>query len=147
MKLDYLDWNRILATHFFCKSGLTVYLNANEELIKSLGRAHSAGVADLVEASKIGPPWVTQSDGFCQKAIDCMRDWRERKLELPPYIGYLVVFVLAEATKKEFGPLAYYKPLRKLLAESAESSAAYPSFSETKELWLDLERWSKTDRA
>lgn len=145
--MDYLSWNDILTEHFLGKerSGAPLYLYANEDLVNRLGEPHASEVADLVRAAKLGPPWVTQDAGFCQKAFEAMDGWRNRELRFPPYIAYLVVFVLAASLKTEFSAIAYYKPLRKLLGEPTESNLAFPGFNRMQELWKDLEVWTSSD--
>src|SRR5436309_13784042 len=80
--LDYLGWNDALVDYFFRPemAGRPVYLYVTEELISDLGRGAGEGVADFASAVKVGPSWVTR-EGFCQRAIQALDDWRVRSEE------------------------------------------------------------------
>lgn len=143
--MSYLDWNNKLAKHFFNEemAGKEVLLYANRELIKTVGEGQG-DVTNFIESIKIGPSWTTRS-GICQKALQAYEGWRGRGLEYPPYIAFLVLFVLAEATEGDFAPQAYYPRLRNLLGDNSDSGML-PSFHRMWELWIDLEKWSKDDK-
>lgn len=145
--MDYLSWNDLIASCFFRPEmgGRTVHLYVTEELIADLGQSNGADFQDFIEAIKIGPPWVTRQ-GLCQKALQSMRNWRQRRLFYPPYIGYLALFVLAAGREGDFATHAYYPRLRTLIGEEP-STGQYPSFSQMRELWDDLEHWSNEDKS
>lgn len=146
MELKYLEWNDMLAEHFFSeeKAGKEVLLYVNEPLIKTLGAAHGAGVFEFVEAVKGGPPWAT-GQKICQRALQAFKGWRSKDLDYPPYIGYLALFVLAGGKEGEYAPHAYYPRLWDLLGESGETGAP-ASFERMVDLWDDLEKWSREDQ-
>lgn len=144
--MDYLAWNDLIAKNFFNEenAGREILLYVNEELLETLGSDQSAGKNDFISAIKIGPPWATRQ-GFCQKALQACTDWRAKRLEYPPYIGYLAFFVLAGGVDAGFAPHAYYPNLWTLLGESADKGTP-PSFDEMIALWEDLEKWSVEDK-
>jgi hypothetical protein len=138
--MEYLDWNNSLARHFFNEdmAGREVLLYANKETIRNFGDLN-----DFLEKIKVGPPGVTHQ-GLCQKALDTKRRWENRD-GYPPYVAYLVLFVLAEDTEGDFSPLAYYPRLWKLLGDP-DNRTRPASFDKMWELWADLEAWSKFDK-
>lgn len=144
--MDYLDWNDLLVKHFFNESmaGREVLLYVNDDVIDSVGAQHGAGVDDFIESVKKGPEWATRSR-FCQRALQAYDKWREKDLEYPPYVGYLVFFVLAAVTETDYAPHSYYPGLRKLLGESQDEGMPY-RFDTMIVLWDDLEKWSREDK-
>lgn len=144
--MDYLDWNDLLVKHYFDSSmaGREVLLYVNDEVIDRLGEPYGAGVDDFIEAVKKGPEWVTK-DRFCQRALQAYNKWGERGLEYPPYVSYLVFFVLAAVTETDYAPHSYYPRLRKRLGEPED--AGMPAFFDWMiDLWDDLEKWSREDK-
>ena len=101
--MTYLEWNDQLAEHFFppAKAGRKVHLFATQELIDKLGQASGESFSNFVEAVKTGPPWAHRS-GLCQRALEALTDWRSRSLKWPPYIAYLVLFVIAGGIEENF---------------------------------------------
>jgi hypothetical protein len=150
--MDYLAWNNLIARHFFGpeKAGRRIHLHVTRELINTLGGDRGMGVGELAQACKSGPPWAPRATkpGLCNQALACIRGWRGRDLEHPPYLAYLALFVAAASmeseSESEFAVNAYYPRLRKLLGESG--SGAYPDFDGMGWLWEDLERWSNVDK-
>ena len=124
-------------------AGRAVFLYVDERLIESIGGPGS--LPAFVQATLEGPPWVKQGAGLCQKALQAQADWRGRDLALPPYLGYLALFVLAVGVVGDFATHAYYKRLWKLLGHEDEDGAP-PSFHRMLSLWDDLEVWSNRDR-
>src|SRR5689334_17273591 len=116
--MQYLQWNTLLTEHFFSpdRAGRKVYLFATHDLIDQLGRSQSSDFADFISALKTGPDWA-RAAGLCQKALQTMKDWRNRALPYPPYVAYLVLFVIAAGHEGDFAPNAYYPRLRSLLGE------------------------------
>lgn len=143
--MDYLDWNEIIAQHFFSpdKAGQRVLLYVTRELISNLGNPE--GVDSFIRAAKLGSSWGTKQ-GICANATASARDWRSRDLEYPPYLGYLALFVAAANLEGDFAPHAYYPRLRALLDE-APSIGQYRGFDSMCALWNDLEVWSNVDKA
>ena len=143
--MDYQEWNDLIAKHFFdeSKAGREVLLYVNEQLINELGASKGVGLQDFIEAVKKGPSWATHS-GFCQRALQALKNWRMRDLEYPTYVAYLALFVLAAGTEGDFDPKAYYPRFWKLLNEL--DSGTPPSFDRMAELWDDLEKWSREDK-
>jgi hypothetical protein len=146
--MNYLNWNTKIAEHFFSqdKAGRKIYLFVTQELIEQLGQPRGVGFSDFVEGVKVGPPWV-RAAGLCQRALQTKQRWRERepKLDYPPYVAYLALFVVAAGLEGEFAPNAYYPRLRTLLGEQPHTGN-FPSFDRMLELWDDLERWSNVDK-
>ena len=145
MPLSYLQWNDLLASHFFTeeKAGKEVLLYVNEPLIEELGGPFGAGLAEFVEAVKAGPPWTTRS-GICQRALQALEGWRDRDLSYPPYIAYLGLYVLAGGIEGDYAPHAYYPRLQDLLGHPRDTRAP-SSFGRMLDLWDDLEQWSRED--
>lgn len=144
--MTYLEWNDCLAEHFFspAKAGRKVHLFATHELIENLGHPSGDGFQGFVEAVKAGPPWAHRN-GLCQRALEALAGWRAKGRELPPYIAYLALFVIAAGLEEDFPPHAYYPRLRKVLGEDPESGHV-PSFDKMLALWDDLEHWSNVDQ-
>lgn len=144
--MEYLTWNDLLAGYFFKPDGAgkRVYLSVDSSVIEELGRRAVDPRDDYVAAVRAGPPWVTRK-GICQKALQAMSDWRTKRLQYPPYVGYLGFFVLAAGLEGDFAAHAYYPRLRTLLGEEPVIGQ-YPSFDRMLELWDDLERWANEDR-
>ncbi len=97
----------------------------------------------FIDAVKRGPEWST-GKGVCQSALVTFSGWRERELDFPPYISYLILFVLAADFEGNYSPNAYYPRLRELLNEPGEGTL--PSFDKMWMLWEDLEHWSQDDK-
>lgn len=144
--MDYFEWNFLLTRYYFNKdmAGREVLLYADVPTINAVGEANKVGVEDFIKAVKIGSNWVTRS-GLCQKALQTFYNWRGRGFKYPPYIAYLVLFVLAAGTEGDFATTAYYPRLRKLLGEP-EDSGQPASFSRMLHLWNDLQKWTSEDR-
>jgi len=145
--MDYLTWNNFIASHFFRPemAGSTVHLYVTEETIAELGQDSGADFLDFIESVKLGPTWVTRQ-GLCMKALQSLTDWRQRRLDYTPYIGYLALFVLAAGIEGDFATHSYYPRLRTLIGEEP-TTGQYPSFHRMQELWEDLEQWSNEDKA
>jgi hypothetical protein len=144
--MDYVNWNELIARHFFRTeaAGRNVYLYVTSELLEQLGQPAGQRRDDFVRAVIAGPPWAT-ANGLCQRAFQVCQGWRERGFELPPYIGYLALFVLAAGLDGDFAPHAYYPRLRTLLGEPP-TVGQLPFFHFMRYLWDDLETWSQDDR-
>src|ERR1051325_2204847 len=142
--VDYLQWNDAIARHFFRpeEAGRTVYLYVTPDVIDEIGGAGSLGT--FVDSCKEGPPWSSRT-GVCQKALQSMEGWRDRRRDLPPYVAYLALFVLAAGHEGDFAANAYYPRLRTLLSEPP-TIGTYPSFGRMLELWSDLEKWLNEER-
>ena len=143
--MDYLQWNDAIASHFFSseKDGSRVFLYVTPELIEQLGADCAEPLDDFILAALTGPPWVTPTKGFCQKALQTFEGWRDRGLDYPPYITSLALFVLAAGHEGDFAAHAYYPRLWKLLGQ--DKTKAPPSFTKMYILWSDLEEWSQFD--
>lgn len=141
---SYLEWNSKLAAHFFHSemAEKPVHLYATKELIAGLGIGSSD---DFIAAVKVGPSWTQTYSGICQKAHHCFQNWRLGSYkDFPPYIAYLVLFVLAAGEEGNFPRHAYYPRLWKLLGEDREGTP--PSFDRMWDLWDDLEKWANQDK-
>jgi hypothetical protein len=142
--MDYLKWNNSITAHFFKNemAGRSVHLYVTEELITDIGQNYGADFSDFIKAVKTGSIGV-QGKGICQKALQSMDDWKYRHGQkgVPPYIGYLALFVLAAGIEEDFAAHAYYPRLRKLLGDKP-TPGQYPNFDQMKILWDDLARWA-----
>ena len=146
--MDYLEWNNAIGAHFFNpdKSGKRIFLYVTKDVLNGLGESRNADFNAFKAAVKLGPPWITRhGQSICQQALQAFDDWRDRKTEYPPYLGYLALFVLADIINVGFARHAYYPGLRSLLGEHPESGM-YPSFNRMHHLWDDLALWSNQDR-
>ena len=143
---QYIRWNNAIAGHFFNPdmAGRSVHLYVNSKLISDLETELGSIAGTFIEAVQEGPPWTTRQ-GICQRALQACQDWRARRLDFPPYIAYLGLFVLAGGTDGDFEPHAYYPRLRNLLGDPGDGM--FPSFHRMKELWDDLETWSGLNKA
>jgi len=144
--MDYLEWNNLFVKHFFNRLmiGREVLLYVNEEVIEAVGEPFGAKISDFIESVTKGPEWAKGSR-LCQKAYEAYANWRTRNLEYPPYVSYLVFFVLAAVTETDRAPQSYYPRLWKLLGEH-EDTGTPAGFDIMFELWDDLEKWSREDR-
>lgn len=145
METRYLRWNDSLTRHFFRAelSGSAVYLYVTSDTLVEVGGREDLDPDSFVEAVRGGPPWLTRQ-GLCQRALQAYAGWRTRGLDLPPYVAYLALFVLAAGHEGDFATHAYYPRLRQLLGE--EPGGMLPSFDRMLDLWDDLERWSTRDK-
>lgn len=143
---QYLRWNNAIAGHFFNPemAERSVHLYVNSKLISDLEGKLGASAGTFIEAVQEGPAWTTRQ-GICQRALQVCHAWRNRRLDFPPYIAYLGLFVLAGGTDGDFEPHAYYPRLRDLLGDPGDGM--FPSFNRMQELWDDLETWSGLDKA
>jgi hypothetical protein len=143
--MDYLEWNDAIASYFFREdmANRRVFLAVTVDVIQEIGQTHSVGMADFLKSLRIGPPWTRDEADVCCKALLAKSKWRERNLPYPPYIAYLAVFVLAADHSDEYAANAYYEPLEILL--SAPVNRKF--FADTYMLWLDLQKWSREDKA
>lgn len=143
--VEYLTWNNSIASYLFKPEmeGQAVYLYITQNVITDLAGAMGIEKESFIEAIKEGPPWTTHS-GLCQKALQSFQNWRFRKLEYPPYIAFLALFVLSAEAEGDFSPNAYYPRLRKLLGDSGDGML--PSFQLMLQLWEDLETWTTSDK-
>lgn len=144
--MEYLEWNNLLVKHFFNNSmaGKEVLLYVNKEVLEAAGRDYRAGPEDFIKSVIKGPEWATGSE-LCQKAYQAFKNWRTKNLEFPPYVSYLVFFVLAAVTETDRAPHSYYPRLNKLLGKHED--AGMPAvFDAMVILWDDLEKWSREDK-
>jgi len=142
----YVEWNRVLGEYFFNENmaGREVLLYANFDLIEKLG-SELGGKEGFIDALKTGPKGFRDND-ICIIAYKILQTWRfDRSADYPPYIAYLVLFVLAAYVDGDFDPNAYYPKLRFLLNIN-DDSYSFPYRHKMYELWDDLEKWSKEDR-
>jgi len=144
--MDYLQWNQLIASHFFYPNmaGKNVYLYVTQELIIGLGQDTGVGFSDFINAVKTGFRIKRQSEGICKDALWSMKLRIDK--QYPLYIGYLALFVLAAGVDGEFATHAYYPRLRELLGES-NATGTYPDFGEMWQLWKDLERWANEEKS
>jgi len=147
--MDYLSWNNEICKRFFNpeKNGTRVFLYVTTDVINEIGAPYHVGLDDFKTSIRIGPPWITRhGQSICQQALQTLENWRTRGLEFPPYLGYLILFVLADTINVDgFRRYSYYPGLRLLLGEEP-SAGGYPSFDNMHQLWLDLEQWANEDR-
>ena len=147
--MNYLSWNDVIGARLFNRDRIDarVFLYVTTDTINEIGAPHESDLVDFITAVKAGPPWITRhGQSICQQALQAFKQWRDRNLKYPPYIGYLALFVLADTIKVEgFSRYSYYPGLRQLLGEKP-AAGAYPSFNKMYQLWFDLEEWSNGDQ-
>lgn len=145
--MDYLEWNYHLAKYYFNEemAGREVILFADESTIDDIGQQYDVDLKDFIEAVKHGPEGLRKS-GPCMKAFHSYQGWRDKR-KYPPYIAYLVLFVLAVGadTDTDYTDKAYYPGLNKLLG-LPEDLGGPSSFDKMRKLWDDLEKWSREDK-
>ena len=139
--MNYLEWNNAIAARFFRDemADRRVFLAVTEAEIQRIGKGYGVGSDDFLCAVRTGPPWTSSESDVCRKALAARYKWHERNFTYPPYIAFLAVFVMAADSNEDFGPLAYYGPLSKLL----DQSVGINQFKPTYELWFDLANWSR----
>ena len=143
----YEQWNEALAVRFFNPdmAGRNVHLYVNQDLVDEV-QTGIPGAGTLRDAIAGRPNGTRQERAqICKRACDEFHRWRERRLNFPPYIGYLSFFVLAGGSDGDFAPNAYYPRLWKLLI-GEDRNGAVPGFWRMRELWDDLEDWSVFDK-
>src|SRR5207244_433688 len=95
-------------------------------------------VVSVEHAPSAGRGGAAASGGLCKRALRTCLGWRDRELEVPPYLAYLALFVLAAGREGDFASHAYYPRLWDLLGEP-DTGRAPPSFDRMFDLWDDLE--------
>src|ERR1035441_10257853 len=100
--MEYLRWNDQIAAKVFNSGmvGRRVFLNVTAELINEVGNAENVRVPDFIRTVKTGPPWCSGVP-LCDRAIEALAGWRRRKLDFPPYVCFLALFVLAAGAGEE----------------------------------------------
>lgn len=143
----YITWNKLIVDYFFNpdKAGKEVILFLNEEAIKNIGKENGMGMVDFIQAI-INGTTKSSKDRVCQEAKELYSNWKDARIGVPPYVGYLAFFVLVAATQYEdVAPNAYYPKFWKLLG-GQDTTGTPKGFHEMHELWDDLERWTKEDK-
>ena len=140
----YQLWNDALASRFFNSNmaGINVHLYVNRDIIDAMERNRPEMGAFRVAIE--GHTLHRNRKGICQRALHLFKNWRNRGLQFPPYIGYLSFFVLACDTDDDFAPHAYYPRLWELLGKHQDGPV--PSFDRMWQLWDDLENWTMLDK-
>lgn len=141
--MSYEIWNERLASSFFnpAHAGKRVYLHVTPEKLNALvGNEH--GLTDFIAAIKVGP--VGFSGTICEKALATRRNWRDRRVSLPPYLASLCFFALAADHEGDWPAHAYYPRLWHLLGDPDYGRPQ--GFELMRELWRDLETWSIVHR-
>src|ERR1043166_8730891 len=109
--MTFAEWNDAIARRFFNESnaGKRVFLAVDEELIVEIGG--QTGKDDFIAAVK-----AQASSAICRGAARAREQWRGRGgAGLPPYVGYLALFVLAASTEGEYQNEGFQKRLHRLL--------------------------------
>ena len=147
--LTYIDWNNEIAKHFFNpeKAGTRVWFSVERELIEKIAQRNDTNFISFIEAVKKGPDFVNRPrQTICSKATATFEEWQPNKdqFEYPPYIAYLVLFVLAvnHGDSEDFSEIDYYGRLNSLVGENISTN----HFKPTLDLWDDLENWSQRDK-
>ena len=143
----YNQWNEALAARFFntALAGRNVHLYVNQVLIDDMEQEMREAGTFLAAVAGQPSTYYEDREHICQSAYREFSSWRNTRLNFPPYIGYLCLFVLASDTDGDFAPHAYYPRLRNLLM-TERKSGSLPWFDRMRELWDDLEIWSLIDR-
>ena len=146
--MNYKEWNDHLINYFFNDEmgGKEVILYADENLINEILGKENGGLDDFVQAIKNGPSWVTHKPDICLMAYNVFNRWRDAKISnYPPYLAYLIFFVLVVDQNGNYSDIAYYPRFYQLLGED-KSSKRPRNFELMEELWKDLEEWSRKDK-
>jgi hypothetical protein len=150
--MKYEDWNDALVRHFFnpASAGRQVFLSVTPQVIEVLGSVQNCGIPDFVEAVKRGPTPMHFSDSrVCSKAKKVFDAWMavpgRRTKDLPPYVGYLSLLVLAASIENTSRFEGYHKRLHELVGEDAINQPE-AAFYKLMPLWDDLERWVNLDQ-
>lgn len=156
--MNYLEWNNLVAEYFFNpkNGGKDVYLYLTKiDIIKLVRQENCFSSdesiwADFVNAIKIGLPG--SSGNIASRAKSCY-DRRnlvsidKTPIRFPPYISYLVFFVLplTEDLDGDYNSNNYYGRLNRLLTDnSIDQTLGVPDFRDNNInlLWSDLENWA-----
>ena len=156
--MNYLEWNNIIGEHFFNprNAGKDVYLYITKVDIINLVRQENSSLSDgsvwidFVNAIKGGLPGAS---GNIASRAKCCYDRRnlisidKTPIRFPPYISYLVFFVLplTENLEGDYNSNNYYGRLNRLLTDSSiDQTLGVSDFRDynLNLLWSDLENWA-----
>ena len=140
----FLRWNAAIAQHFFNpdNAGKNVYLYVNQDLIDELQKK-MPDAGTFTSAVTNGERYHEPKD-VCLLALRAYRHWRSTGDEIPPYIAFLGLYVLAADIEGDFAPNAYYPRLWELLGQ--RRTGGVPGFNQMWLLWDDLARWAVNDK-
>jgi hypothetical protein len=170
--MKYLEWNNILANHFFFpeNAGKDVHLYLTKNDIINLARPHFAGETEseiwnnFVSAICSGLPGATGNIiakakyAYSKNNLLKARKQDGSHLEIdgvtvifPPYIAYLIFLILPliEVENNDFRANNYYGKLNQFLsANNINQNIGTTDFSSnnTNKLWKDLEKWANDDK-
>lgn len=160
--MKYLEWNNIISAHFFNaeNAGKEVHLYLTKTDIIQLARQHFNGETeqeiwdDFLNKIKYGLPGSSLQPYIVDKAIHSYQEWKKpginRRIEgveikFPPYIGYLVFFVLPLiGAQDNYNSNNYYDRLDDFLTDNGISQNLRNRLSEIENLWADLSNWANS---
>ena len=143
--IAYDDWNARLVDYFFSpdQGSRAVRLAVTDDLLAELGGSREDFIRACRRGSAAQP--VAAVKYVAEYAVDLMHCWRfdqvrlpsNFRMDIPPYVGYLGLFVLVNT-----GGPGFHNRLNDLFPVPRWVGGIYPGFNRVRELWEDLARWS-----
>lgn len=158
--MNYLEWNNILSSYFFnpANAGKDIFLYLTKNDIIGIARTYFEGKdenfiwIDFIDSIKNGLPG---SDGnilakaiFAYSKKNCLRI-DDVPILYPPYISYLVFFVLPliENDDPSLNANNYYDRLRKFYnLENKDIGIPFNDNAHLNDLWKGLEEWANSSK-
>ncbi|HZW40287.1 MAG TPA: hypothetical protein VFF33_13395 [Ignavibacteriaceae bacterium] len=153
--MDYLKWNNKIAANFFNEEmeDREVHLYISKSDIIEIGKSMLDDLieeeiwADYIKALKNG--WNGKVDGsnILRTLLWIYEYYKNQKssksFEYPPYLGYLVIFIIPLADEKQINFSSYYALINNFLTtNSLPELQSQTKDSNWNALWEDLEHWS-----
>lgn len=155
--MNYIEWNNAIAKFFFNekKSEKEVFLFITKNDISKIGKSVGlSGNNDEVFENYIQAIRSDLKKWFrlplIKRPLQWYKKWDQdfdKKSEFPPYIGYLVSFILPLTSSKntKYNANNFYGRLNDFLEEYTlieHENIGTPQFKKLDILWRDLENWS-----
>ena len=157
--MTFLDWNNIIAKHFFNQdqAGKDIYLFITKQEIINLAKENFLEETnqeiweDYLRKLKTGLPGSSDFQDIFDKAVHAFQQWKRVGLrsiggvevKYPPYIAYLVFAVLPLIEiQGDYYATNYYDRLKDFLEENNIRQNLRNKLRSIDELWANLSDWS-----
>ena len=153
----FIQWNTLFLEEFFppAAAGTEVWIHTTRSELDTIGM-HLGGAEGLVEAARLGPPWMAARGSipdivrhliYQRRAALRSQDYVDPGLgreeyfgvKAPTYLPYLALWVLASSEAEE----GFYSKVQEL------TSLPFPSLPPVTDVmefaWKDLQRWSELE--
>ena len=157
--MKFLEWNNLISQHFFNiqNGGKETHLYLTKKDIILLSRPYfidetdSEIWADYLNKLKSGLPGSKSCLNIIEKANHAYSEWKKPglrsidgvKLTFPPYVSYLVFFVLPLVDiQDKYNSNNYYDRLNDFLIENGINQNLQNQLSKIENLWSDLRSWA-----